>query len=217
MQLILAISDQQLVTGLAMLIGAFSQLNCGISFYHWQVATTLAWFASITHLATLPFLQEFLQRRKFLLCLRVMLMSGVAIMLAIALLRSGDPDTPAMCGTVANGSDAVNDWVSHDGMYTILSEIILLGTLITRLLRMFSHTSHVGMRLLRFVRAKWQASIIWLCRMLQARSRWTAAVILWVPVLSLSVLVSVQALLDFMRSRTWEVTVGLILRMYSIC
>lgn len=210
MQLILAISDQQLVTGLAMLIGAFSQLNCGISFYHWQVATTLAWFASITHLATLPFLQEFLQRHKFLLCLRVMLMSGVAIMLSIALLRSGNPEIPAMCGTVANGSVAVSIWMSQNGVYTIFSEIILLGTLVTRLLRMFSHTSRVGMSLLRFVRAKWQASIIGLCRMLQARSRWTAAVFLWVPVLSLSVLVSVQTFFDFMRSRTWEVTVGLI-------
>ncbi|BCS17269.1 uncharacterized protein APUU_10097A [Aspergillus puulaauensis] len=205
MQLILAISDQQLVTGLAMLIGAFSQLNCGISFYHWQVATTLAWFASITHLATLPFLQEFLQRRKFLLCLRVMLMSGVAIMLSIALLRSGNPEIPAMCGTVANGSVAVSIWMSQNGVYTILSEVILLGTLVTRLLRMFSHTSHAGMRLMGFVRAKWQASIIGLCKRLQARSGLAAAVTLWVPVLSLSVLVSVQTLLDFMRSRTWEV------------
>lgn len=211
MQLILAISDQQLVTGLAMLIGAFSQLNCGISFYHWQVATTLAWFASITHLATLPFLQEFLQRHNFLLCLRVMLMSGVAIMLSITLLRSGLPDAPAMCGTVANGSLAVSDWIKKDGMYTILSEIILLGTLITRLLRMFSRTSHLGIKAMRFARAKWQASIIWLCKMLQARSEWTAAAALWVPVVSLSALVSVQALLDFMRSRAWEVTVGQIL------
>ncbi|OJJ05253.1 hypothetical protein ASPVEDRAFT_837388 [Aspergillus versicolor CBS 583.65] len=202
--LILAISDQQLVTGLAMLIGAFSQLNCGISFYHWQVATTLAWFASITHLATLPFLQEFLQSHKLLLCLRVMLMSGVAIMLAIALLRSGDRDAPAMCGSVANGSDPVGDWISQDGVYTILSEVILLGTLVTRLLRMLSHTSHVGMRILRVVRAKWLASIVWLCKRLQARSKFTAAFTLWVPVLSLSVLVSVQALLDFWRSRTWE-------------
>lgn len=216
MQLILAISDQQLVTGLAMLIGAFSQLNCGISFYHWQVVTTLAWFASITHLATLPFLQEFLQRRKLLLCLRVMLMSGIAIMLSIALLRSGDPEIPAMCGTVANGSVAVSIWISQNGVYTILSEVILLGTLVTRLLRMFSHTSHAGMRLMRFVRAKWQASIIRLCKRLQARSGWTAAVGLWVPVLSLSVLVSVQTWLDFMRSRTWEVTVGLILCILSL-
>ncbi|OJJ54307.1 hypothetical protein ASPSYDRAFT_50358 [Aspergillus sydowii CBS 593.65] len=204
-KLILAISDQQLVTGLAMLIGAFSQLNCGISFYHWQVATTLAWFASITHLATLPFLQEFLQRHNFLLCLRVMLMSGVAIMLSITLLRSGLPDAPAMCGTVANGSLAVSDWIKKDGMYTILSEIILLGTLITRLLRMFSRTSHLGIKAMRSARAKWQASIIWLCKMLQARSEWTAAAALWVPVVSLSALVSVQALLDFMRSRAWEV------------
>lgn len=136
-------------------------------------------------------------------------MTGVAIMLAIALLRSGDPDTPAMCGTVANGPTSVGDWISRNGVYTILSEIILLGTLITRLLRMFSHTSHASMGALRFVRAKWQASIIWLCKMLQERGKWTAVFTLWVPVLSLSVLVSVQALLDFLRSRTWEVTAGL--------
>ena len=34
---VLILSDAQLVTGLAILISGYSQLNCGISAYHWQI------------------------------------------------------------------------------------------------------------------------------------------------------------------------------------
>lgn len=53
---ILALSDQQLVTGLAILIGAFAS-RCTIS-------VCLAWFSSTTHLATLDILRDyFIQNR----------------------------------------------------------------------------------------------------------------------------------------------------------
>lgn len=47
---VLTLSDQQLVTGLAVLIAAFAK-HCTISGDNFQIATALAWFSSMTHLA----------------------------------------------------------------------------------------------------------------------------------------------------------------------
>jgi hypothetical protein len=154
------VSDQQLVTGLAMLVSAYSQLRCGLSYYHWKVVGTLAWFASVTHMATLSSLQDFLQRHRYVLYLRVMLMSVLAIMLAIALPMHGnyDDSRPVMCGTWD-----IKPIGTASGAYTLLSEFILLGTLVSRFLRMSSHTSHCPMRCLRLIRTRWQDSIIYVC------------------------------------------------------
>ena len=51
-QLILTLSDQQLVTGLAVLIAAFVRWN-EITVYHWEIVTDLAFLASNTHICTL--------------------------------------------------------------------------------------------------------------------------------------------------------------------
>lgn len=53
---ILALSDQQLVTGLALLITGFQK--CDISVYSFTVVTGLAWFSCTTHLSTLLLLQR---------------------------------------------------------------------------------------------------------------------------------------------------------------
>ncbi|KAL3448258.1 hypothetical protein BJX65DRAFT_275365 [Aspergillus insuetus] len=82
-------SDQQLVTGLSLIISGYSQLRCGLSFYHWQMVISLAWFSTITHLATLIFLQKYRQKRKSIWYIRVLLMAGLGIMLAIGILPSG--------------------------------------------------------------------------------------------------------------------------------
>ena len=55
---VLALSDQQLVTGLAILTGAYANW-CTISNYEFQVVVSLAWFSSTTHLATLDVLQDY--------------------------------------------------------------------------------------------------------------------------------------------------------------
>ncbi|CZS99028.1 uncharacterized protein RCO7_00413 [Rhynchosporium graminicola] len=56
---ILALSDQQLVTGLAVLITGYAQL-CSISGHHFEIVASLAWFSSTTHLSTLTVLQKYL-------------------------------------------------------------------------------------------------------------------------------------------------------------
>ena len=54
-QFILALSDQQLVTGLAILIAGVSHQG-SFTRYEWVAIHNLAWFSSTTHLATLDVL-----------------------------------------------------------------------------------------------------------------------------------------------------------------
>jgi hypothetical protein len=53
---IMAFSDQQLVTGLALLIATY--IKGDVTVYTFQVASTVAWFSTTTHLATLVVLKE---------------------------------------------------------------------------------------------------------------------------------------------------------------
>src|SRR5450756_2077760 len=50
---ILMFSDQQLVTGIGILVSGYTQLHCSLSIYHWQIIVYLAWFSSLTHMTTL--------------------------------------------------------------------------------------------------------------------------------------------------------------------
>ncbi|KAL2059757.1 hypothetical protein VTL71DRAFT_10141 [Oculimacula yallundae] len=67
---ILALSDQQLVTGLAILITGYAQ-RCSISGHHFKLIANLAWFSSTTHLSTLTVLQRYLIRHPLIKHIRV--------------------------------------------------------------------------------------------------------------------------------------------------
>jgi hypothetical protein len=57
---ILVLSDQQLVTGFAILVAGILK-SCTISWWEFQIVVSLAWFSSTTHLSTLVILWEYLQ------------------------------------------------------------------------------------------------------------------------------------------------------------
>ncbi|KAL6714805.1 hypothetical protein ACLMJK_007065 [Lecanora helva] len=59
---ILALSDQQLVTGLAILIAGYTN-RCTMSLHHFNIVASLAWFSSTTHLSTLAVLRIYLMDR----------------------------------------------------------------------------------------------------------------------------------------------------------
>lgn len=113
----LSLSDQQLITGIAILVVAFVRMETGnLSVYHFQICTDMAWFSSATHMATLdlvghhfrrhekPFRRsdtlgtitpstpkrKHLKRRSYLLWFRICCMSIMAILFVIALVISGD-------------------------------------------------------------------------------------------------------------------------------
>jgi hypothetical protein len=58
-RLALAFSDQQLVTGLAIMVAALTN-RCHLTLYELRIVECLAWFSATTHLATLPILCEYM-------------------------------------------------------------------------------------------------------------------------------------------------------------
>ena len=102
---VLSSSDQQVLTGLAILISGYVQLGCrGLAVYHWQIVVDLAFFSSVTHLTTLTCLRTYFQTRNFLRRIRLIFMGILATMLGCALWSTGylinsnvDITFPAWC------------------------------------------------------------------------------------------------------------------------
>ena len=86
---VLAFSDQQIVTGIAILVSAYVQISCGLQVYHCQVAVDLAFFSSVTPLTTLTCLRGYFQKRHSLRTLRLIFMATIGIMLSVALGTTG--------------------------------------------------------------------------------------------------------------------------------
>ncbi|KAI9653364.1 MAG: hypothetical protein M1831_006069 [Alyxoria varia] len=78
---ILVVSDQQIVTGIAIMVAGFAQWKT-ITVYHWEIVLYLAWMSSNTHLTTLTVLRPYLQKRNTLKTWRV---TGMAILLILLL------------------------------------------------------------------------------------------------------------------------------------
>ncbi|KAI9889630.1 MAG: hypothetical protein M1814_005138 [Vezdaea aestivalis] len=87
---ILALSDQQLITGLAVLIAAFARWD-RIPIYHFDIALSLAFCSSNTHLATLFVLAKELRKKKMrpLVYVRLAGMFALFLMLFVANIFSG--------------------------------------------------------------------------------------------------------------------------------
>jgi hypothetical protein len=79
----LGLSDQQLITGIAMLIVGYTR-HCSISSRHFWIVFDLAFFSAVTHLSSLPALRRYFSKNKRLRDLRVFLMLCNYIMLLVA-------------------------------------------------------------------------------------------------------------------------------------
>ncbi len=87
-KLVLTLSDQQLLTGLAVLIAAF-WTHCSISVYHFALVNDLAWFSSNVHLVTLSVLRRHLLANRVLRNWRVALMVAMALLLVASTVMQG--------------------------------------------------------------------------------------------------------------------------------
>ena len=87
---VLMFSDQQLVTGIALLVGGFSQLRDGLDAYHWQILVYLVWFSSLTHLTTLTVLRQYFRDNSTIRLWRAVFMLIIVVMLDIALVPTGN-------------------------------------------------------------------------------------------------------------------------------
>jgi hypothetical protein len=106
------LSDQQLVTGLAILLGCVAN-QCTITGYEFSVVTSLAWFSSTTHLATLDVLRDYFRAHTVLRNWRIFGMVALLLILAYtvvvgALIQLNYQSTPIQCffssAPVAGGS-----------------------------------------------------------------------------------------------------------------
>ena len=97
---ILALSDQQLVTGLAVLIAGIVS-PCSMSIYHFNTVAALGWFSSMTHLSTLAVLRVYFIEHPRLRTWRVVAMLFVLVLLIIArvvtLASTLDNSLPVRC------------------------------------------------------------------------------------------------------------------------
>ncbi|RMY35816.1 hypothetical protein D0865_13805 [Hortaea werneckii] len=57
-------ADQQIITGIGILVAGYANLDSGISAYHWQIITYLAWMSSNVHLTTLTLLRDWLDSNR---------------------------------------------------------------------------------------------------------------------------------------------------------
>ena len=96
---VLSLGDQQLVTGLAVLIAGYSQMT-SMSAYHFNMVASLAWFSSATHLATLAVLKNYFRAYTAVRNWRVAFMVVLLLMLVVAQIpgwADKDNSVPVIC------------------------------------------------------------------------------------------------------------------------
>ncbi|KAL9073790.1 MAG: hypothetical protein Q9157_004615 [Trypethelium eluteriae] len=96
---VLSLSDQQLVTGISILLLGYIQ-HCSMSSFHFIVIVTLAWFSSTTHLSTLSVLYHHLNKYPTLKYIRIfgMLILYVMLMVGLLVLYASYPfQVPVQC------------------------------------------------------------------------------------------------------------------------
>lgn len=150
---VLIFSDQQLVTGIAILASGYAQLSYGLSSYHWQMIIYLSWFSSLTHLTTLTFLRQYFRKNPAARLWRVIFMLLMVIMLGIALLPSGDGwwfgrdsnSDPAVAGVAAFCffkrlvAQTQGERFAFDSLQTpsmLISVMVLFSGYLTRLIKL---------------------------------------------------------------------------------
>lgn len=93
----LSLSDQQLVTGLAILVAGYYEMlsSSALSLYHWQIVVYLAWMSSSVHIASLTLLRDVLNQKPMLRNLRVAGMLILLVLLVLALWPTRSSTYPA--------------------------------------------------------------------------------------------------------------------------
>lgn len=83
-------SDQQLVTGLAILVALYIK-SCSVSVFSFEIALSVAYFSCSIHISTLTVLRQYLRDYKRLALIRIVLMVILAAMLlaGLIILESG--------------------------------------------------------------------------------------------------------------------------------
>jgi hypothetical protein len=96
------LSDQQLITGLAILIAALAS-QCQISVYEWRIVSSLCYFSATTHSLTLDVLRDYLYMHtcvrycRILLTLVFLVLFSFVFILDHLLYRLNEPNQIVQC------------------------------------------------------------------------------------------------------------------------
>ena len=133
---ILALSDQQFVTGFAVPIVGYTN-RCTRSFYHFNIILALAWFSSTTHLSTLAVLRDDLTHRPKIRDWGVVAMLSILFLLATAELTSLSPVDNSLPIQCVFQSLQPSDPLSTSSVIIIIGFLALTYT--NRIARLYSY------------------------------------------------------------------------------
>jgi len=117
----LGFADQQLVTGLSILIAGYVKY-CEISVYHFSIVTDLAWLSSVTHMLTVSCLRDHFVENPCIRDSRAIGMDCFLVMLAVScvfevyhnyLYPNTDWSAPLRCRFSADQGPPSPVWVIH--------------------------------------------------------------------------------------------------------
>ena len=217
---VLTFSDQQSITGIAILVSGYSQLACGLAIYHWQVTVDLAWFSSITHLATLTCLRHYFHQRPTLRVWRILLMGITVAMLACAIgstgflgIESFSLSYPAWCLFHANfveepgGRKSQFGDLYYNNVYIVITQSFLGVSYATRLILLFPTGCNWMRSTVRATPSNFFKRVLLMLRDKAIHSPRTLCKTLWVLTyrLLLSVYCLLKATADLYGSVLWEV------------
>ena len=217
---VLTFSDQQSITGIAILVSGYSQLACGLAIYHWQVTVDLAWFSSITHLTTLTCLRHYFHRRPALRIWRILLMGITVAMLACAIGSTGflgvqnlSLSYPAWCLYHINLMEEPGDMKSlygdvyYNNTYVAITQSFLGVSYATRLIQLVPTGCNWVRSTFRAIPSIYFKRMLLLLRDKAIRSPRTFCKIFWVLTyrLLLSLYCLLKAMADLYGSVLWEV------------
>ena len=140
----LGFSDQQCITGIAILLSGYSQLSLRntnpITVYNWQIAVDLAWFSSITHLTTLTCLRHYFRQRRALSNFRIACMAANAVILAVSIGSTGwqliEPQVPALCLFDTSWITQLPTLAVYNDLYTAITATFLAFSYLTRIIQL---------------------------------------------------------------------------------
>ena len=157
---LLVMSDLQIVTGFAILLSGFVQLQCGLETVKWRAILDLAWFSCLSHLSCLTMLRGYLYTHTFERLWRLFMMGALSVLLVVGMLFTANTEwvygknknTPTLCIIGCNRSWAP---VTHSDLLPIgrpfvffwapvVSAIFLIVAFVSRIVRLHKALS-VGM------------------------------------------------------------------------
>ena len=201
-------SDQQLVTGIAILSAGYSQLSGGLPFFYWQFLLQLAWFSSITHLTALTLLRQYFLQNSAARWWRFILMLVLALMQTVALLPTIyefiPSSVPTVCVLKFAARNINGSVISTEGALSLVMIVTyLVSSYVTRLIKLSRNTSAFIRKWIRLMPGNYMKCFLGLLHFRMQRS--SAKVIWWsFHTTFLVIFVLLRAIFDIVESTFWE-------------